>query len=160
MLTRDEGAGGYRVDHIYRTDPDRPDKISPLLLPGAGLVDGDVISAINGQSVLSVAHPNELLRDQVGKQVLLTYHHKGSNDAQAAIVKPVSMEQDGDLRYSEWEYSRRKKVEEASNNQIGYLHLRAMGTERYPAMGRTVHADLRPASAYRGCAPQPRRQYR
>ena len=25
MLTRDEKAGGYRVDHIYQTDPDEPE---------------------------------------------------------------------------------------------------------------------------------------
>src|SRR5581483_8166139 len=36
LLTRDESAGGYRVEHIYQSDPDRPDKISPLLQPGAG----------------------------------------------------------------------------------------------------------------------------
>src|ERR1700722_19512783 len=103
LLTRDDAAAGFRVDHIYQTDPDRPDKLSPLLLPGAGLVDGDVITAINGQSVLSVAHPNELLRNQAGKQVLLTYHHKGNDASLDAIVKPISMEQDADLRYSEWE---------------------------------------------------------
>jgi tricorn protease len=129
LLTRDDGAGGYRVEHIYQTDPDRPDKLSPLLLPGAGLVDSDVITAINGQSVLSALHPNELLRDQVGKQVLLTYHHQGNNESQDAVVKPVSMDQDFDLRYSEWEYTRRKKVEQASNGQIGYIHLRAMGPD-------------------------------
>jgi len=129
LLTRDDGAAGFRVDHIYQTDPDRPDKLSPLLLPGAGLVDGDVITAINGQSVLSVAHPNELLRNQAGKQVLLTYHHMGNNASLDAIVKPISMEQDADLRYSEWEYTRRKKVEQSSNGQIAYIHLRAMGSD-------------------------------
>jgi len=129
LLTRDDGSGGYRVDHIYQTDPDRPDKLSPLLMPGAGLVDGDVITAVNGQSVSSVAHPNELLRDQVGKQVLVTYHHKENNEPHDAVVKPISMAQDSDLRYSEWEYSRRRKVEQASNGQIGYIHLRAMGPD-------------------------------
>src|SRR3984885_2500086 len=129
LLTRDDSAGGYRVDHIYQTDPDRPDKLSPLLLPGAGLVNGDVITAINGQSVFSVAHPNELLRNQVGKQVLLTYHHQGNNDSHDAVVKPLSMDQDADLRYSEWEYPRLKNVEQASNGQIGYIHLRAMGSD-------------------------------
>ena len=128
-LTRDEDAGGYRVDHIYQTDPDRPDKRSPLLAPGAGLADGDVITAINGQSVLSAVHPNELLRDQIGKQVLLTYPRKGANESHDAIVKPVSMAQDADLRYSEWEYTRQKKVEQASNGKIGYIHLRAMGSD-------------------------------
>ena len=33
------------------------------------------------------------------------------------------------LRYSDWEYSRRKMVDTASNGSIGYVHLRAMGTE-------------------------------
>ena len=128
-LARDENAGGYRVDHIYRTDPDRPDELSPLLMPGAGLTDGDVITAINGQSALSVSHPNELLRNQIGKQVLVTYHHKENSESHDAIVKPVSTSQDADLRYSEWEYTRRKKVEEASHGQIAYIHLRAMGTD-------------------------------
>jgi tricorn protease len=129
LLARDESAGGYRVEHIYQTDPDRPDKLSPLLLPGAGLVDGDVITAINGQSVLAVAHPNELLRDQAGRQVLLSFHHKGNGDSQDAVVKPITMDQDSDLRYSEWEYTRREKVEQASSRQIGYIHLRAMGSD-------------------------------
>ena len=58
LLTRDQAAGGYRIEHIYRTDPDRPDKLSPLAQPGSDLKDGDVITAINGNSVLSAAHPN------------------------------------------------------------------------------------------------------
>jgi tricorn protease len=129
LLARDDSAGGYRVDHIYQTDPDRPDKLSPLLWPGAGLVDGDVITAINGQSVLAAVHPNELLRDQIGRQVLLTYHHGGNSDSHDAIVKPISMSQDADLRYSEWEYTRRKKVEQSSDGKIAYIHLRAMGQD-------------------------------
>ena len=129
LLTRDDGAGGYRIEHIYQTDPDRPDKLSPLLQPGAGLVDGDVITAINGQDVLTAVHPNELLRGQAGKQVLLTYHHKGASESLDAIVKPISAGQDSDLRYSEWEYARRKKVEQESGGKFGYVHLRAMGPD-------------------------------
>ena len=128
-MTRDDAAGGYRIEHIYQTDPDRPDQLSPLLAPGAGLANGDVITAINGQSVLAVVHPNELLRDQIGKQVLVTYHHKENTESHDAIVKPVPMSRDSDLRYSEWEYTRRLRVEQASNNQIGYIHLRAMGPD-------------------------------
>jgi len=129
LLTRDDDAGGYRVDHIYQTDPDRPDQLSPLLRSAGGFADGDVITTINGRSVLSAVHPNELLRDQIGKQVLLTYHHKGNDESHDAIVKPISMSQDADLRYSEWEYTRRKEVDLASNGQIGYIHLRAMGLD-------------------------------
>jgi tricorn protease len=34
-----------------------------------------------------------------------------------------------DLRYAEWEYTRRQTVEKASGGHIGYVHLRAMGAE-------------------------------
>ncbi len=45
------------------------------------------------------------------------------------IVKPISMSRESDLRYDQWEYSRRLAVDEASDNQIGYVHLRAMGKD-------------------------------
>ena len=32
-LVRDEAAGGYRVERIYRGDPDLPDELSPLARP-------------------------------------------------------------------------------------------------------------------------------
>jgi tricorn protease len=129
LLARDQPAGGYRIAHIYRTDPDRPDKLSPLAQPGCAFTDGDVITAINGVSVLSVTQPNELLRDQAGKQVLITYHHQANNDSHDAVVKPISMTDDASLRYSEWEYTRRLAVEKKSENRFGYIHLRAMGPD-------------------------------
>ena len=44
-------------------------------------------------------------------------------------MKPLNAEQDEDARYSEWEYTRRLKVEGQCKDQIGYVHLRAMGQE-------------------------------
>jgi tricorn protease len=129
LLVRDQAAGGYRVEHIYRTDPDRPDKLSPLARPGSELMDGDVITAINGASVLPVGQAAALLRDQAGKQVLVSYHHKGNDDLHDAVVKPISMRENADLRYSEWEYTRRQKVERQSAGRFGYIHLRAMGPD-------------------------------
>jgi tricorn protease len=129
LLTRNDGAGGYTVEHIYRTDPDRPDNLSPLLQPGAGLADDDVITAIDGRNLLSATGPGELLRNQVGKQVLLTYRRKGDEKPHEAIVRPISTDAAANLRYSEWEYTRRLKAEQAGNGQIGYIHLRAMGPD-------------------------------
>ena len=126
-FARDDAAGGYRVEHIYRSDPDRPDKISPLLHQNVNLAEGDVITALNGRDILSSAGPGDLLRDQAGKQVLITYKRKGDAALHEAVAKAISMQQDADLRYSEWEYSRRQLVEQESGGQIGYVHLRAMG---------------------------------
>ncbi len=127
-LTRDESHGGWRIDHIYKTDPDYPDKLSPLARPGAAVKEGDVIETVNGVPTLAAANPRELLRNEAGKQVLLSLRSPGEAKARETVVKPIDPSQDTDLRYSEWEYSRRQRVEQAAHGDIGYIHLRAMGS--------------------------------
>jgi tricorn protease len=124
-LSRDT-AGGYVVEHIYVADPDRPDKLGPLSRPGVDIAEGDTILSINGTE-LAAADSGELLRNKAGKPVLLRVRPKGKTETRDVIVKPVSMNDDADLRYREWEYTRRLKVEQASGGKIGYVHLRAMG---------------------------------
>lgn len=127
-LERAEAAGGWRVKHIYRTDPDYPDQFAPLAKPTAKVNEGDVITEINGRSTLSVTHPEMLLCNQTGKQVLLSVKPKGEGEARNVIVEPISSDRETDLRYDEWELTRRERVEELGRGQIGYVHLRAMGT--------------------------------
>ena len=126
-LKRDEEALGWRVTHIYETDPDYPNKLSPLKRPGVEVAVGDVILSVDGVSLFSVPQPEMLLRNKAGKQVLIEVKSRGTGDKRQFIVEPCRRNQEDDLRYSEWEYTRRIKVEQLSNNQIGYLHLRAMG---------------------------------
>ena len=57
------------------------------------------------------AHPDELLRNQIGKQVLVAFHHKGQRRIARRHREARLYGQDADLRYSEWEYTRRKRVE-------------------------------------------------
>ncbi|UCG61002.1 MAG: PD40 domain-containing protein [Candidatus Zixiibacteriota bacterium] len=131
VLVRDEYAEGYRVEQIYRTDPDEPQYISPLLRPGVDMSKGDVITEVNGVSTLSVGAVEELLRKAAGQEVLLTVMPHDADSVRRTIVKPISWEQARDLRYRAWEYSRRRIVEEAADNEIGYVHLRATTTEDY-----------------------------
>ena len=126
-LKRQASSPGYAVEHIYQTDPDRPDKLGPLARPGVDISEGDVIMAINGRELAGV-NPGEFLRNEAGKQVLLRVRPKGKDESRDVIVKPVSMQEEFDLRYREWEYTRRQKVEQASGGKIGYVHLRAMGS--------------------------------
>lgn len=126
-LIRDEAAGGWRVDHIYRGDQDYPNKFAPLSQPSVEVSVGDVITAINGRSTLAVAHPEQLLRNQAGKQVLLDVKPKDGSTNRQTIVKPIAGDREADLRYDEWELTRRERVEQMGQGQIGYVHLRAMG---------------------------------
>lgn len=135
VLERDESAGGWRIAHIYRADPDRPDRLSPLARPGVGVDVGDVILAIDGVPTLSVADPGELLRDRAGRQVLLSVKAGGGSGSRSGsgagardvVVTPITQAAEAELRYDEWEYTRRLAVDSLSGGRIGYVHLRAMG---------------------------------
>ncbi len=122
-LFRDKARGGYRIDYIYRSDPEYPAERSPLADPDLGVKAGDVITAVNGQRTIDARDIGELLRHQVGKQVLLTVATAGGS--KDIVVEPIGNEQN--LRYTDWEYTRRLATEQKGENRIGYLHLRAMG---------------------------------
>ncbi|MGM0943589.1 MAG: S41 family peptidase [Bacteroidota bacterium] len=112
---------GYQIDYIFQSDPDYPDEKSPLSHPALGLQEGDVITHIDGTSVLDVADMQVLLRDKSRKQVRLAVAGKGDH-----IIYPMTVGQENNLRYNDWEYTRRLEAEEKSNGDIGYVHLRAM----------------------------------
>ena len=142
-LHRDEKAGGYVVDHIYLHDPDLPDTAPPLARPDSTVSEGETIVAIDGTDLLSVSDERELLRGKAGRQVLLRIKSK-TGEPRELLVRPMKSDDEDDLRYTEWELSRRLKVESASANHIGYVHLRAMGSsdinqwarEYYPIFNR------------------------
>ncbi len=144
VLSREPDSGGYVVRHIYQSDPDRPDKCAPLARPGVDVAEGDVLVAINGRELVASMDPGELLRNQAGKQVLLRVRPKGKTETRDVIVSPISLQDEAGLRYHEWEFTRRLKVEQAGSGQLGYLHLRAMGAndinqwqeEYYPVFDR------------------------
>ncbi|MEM7350634.1 MAG: S41 family peptidase [Acidobacteriota bacterium] len=140
-LERDEAAGGYRVAHIYATDPDLPAERSPLARPGVEVDEGDVVLAINGVATLSVADPGVLLRHQAGKPVLLQVKPGAKGDAASGglhetIVEPITPRQARELRYDAWEHERRLRVEAAGEGDLGYVHLRAMGGSNYTEWAR------------------------
>ncbi len=130
-LSRDEKNGGYRIDHIYTCDPDYLDDGSPLAKTGTKIKEGDVIQFINGVSTLAEQSLSELLENQVGQQVLLHLKCGATGKEYDAVVTPISQQAASNLRYDEWEYTRRLAVDKESDNQIGYVHLRAMGGGNY-----------------------------
>ena len=124
-LRRADSRGGYEVEHIYRSDPDYRERLSPLARPEVGVSEGDVIVSVNGISTLSVPDIAVQLKEEAGGQVLLGV--KTEDARRDVIVYPISGRRESSLRYEDWEYSRRLAVEKASDGAIGYVHLRAMG---------------------------------
>jgi tricorn protease len=128
IVRRDEKAGGYRITHIYETDPDVPESLSPLRKAQPSLNVGDVIQAVNGVPALSVAHLNVLLRNQSGKQLRVKVKLKNNDEPDTTIITPISQTAASSLRYAAWKFSRRRRVEKSSRDKVGYVHLRAMSS--------------------------------
>lgn len=128
QLRRDEKAGGLVVEHVYLHDPDLPDQAPPFARPDSLVKEGEVILSIDGTAALSVPDEAALLRNKAGTQVLI--HVKDAKGAERdVLVTPISTRDDGQLRYAEWEYSRRLEVEKQTKGAVGYVHLRAMGPQ-------------------------------
>ena len=93
--------------------------------PYLGIDAGDVIEAVNGVETLTVPDIGALLRNQGGRQIRLRVRGGSDADAREVLVTPRGNE--SNLRYSDWEYTRRLEVEAKAEGRIGYVHLRAMG---------------------------------
>jgi tricorn protease len=118
---------GLKIVHIYQSDPDYPDESSPLNRPELSVKEGDVITSVNDIPLKEVKNISELLANKVAVPVKLSLLNK-SGIPYTQLVYPISAQRESSLRYSEWELTRREKVDKSSDNQIGYLHLRAMGS--------------------------------
>jgi tricorn protease len=127
VLRRDEKAGGDVVEHIYLHDPDLPNLAPPFARPDSIVHEGEVILSIDGDEVLSVPDERALLRGKAGRKVMLRVKNP-AGQVRDVLVTPITARADRDLRYTEWEYSRRLKVDAESQDHIGYVHLRAMGS--------------------------------
>ncbi len=131
---------GLRIVRIYTTDPELPSDRSPLARPGVGLQPGDVITAVNGRAVRSLADLAARLDHQSGQQVRLDYVRAGED--RAAVVEPVSAFGDWALRYQDWIQTRREHIDEQAGGRIGYLHLNAMGPNDIATFAREFYANI------------------
>ncbi|MDE6696157.1 MAG: PDZ domain-containing protein [Muribaculaceae bacterium] len=102
----------------------------PLSTKSAAITPGDVILAIDGESIAPRQDVNPLLEGKSGKKVRLSV--KGSDGkARDVIVKPVSMGGLSDLSYQRWVENNEKFVDSISGGKIGYIHVQGMNTASY-----------------------------
>ncbi len=126
-LKRD-ASGFYVIDKLLQGENWRSSLRSPLTEVGVEAQEGDFILSINGKSTQEMEDIYAALVNTPGKQVLLTLG-KSPNDKEAreVIVKPIADE--ADLYYYNWVQENIRKVDEATQGQVGYIHIPDMGPE-------------------------------
>ncbi|MNS13886.1 hypothetical protein D3C72_454900 [compost metagenome] len=130
----DPEANGYRITRILNGDPGEPNRDSPLNRVGLDIRQGDVILAIGGQPLTETFTPDQALVHQAGLEVQLTVADRNGGQPRRVSVKALGVERP--IRYREWVDTNRKKVHEATDGRIGYLHIPDMGAAGYAEFHR------------------------
>ncbi len=126
-LSRD-ASGYYKIDMILKGENWTKDTRSPLTDLGVDVKEGDFIIAVNGKPTKDMKDIYESLVNTAGDQVELTVNSKASPEgSHKTIVVPIDDE--AQLYYYNWVQNNIKKVSDATNGQVGYIHIPDMGPE-------------------------------
>ena len=126
-LSRD-GSGYYRIDKILSGENWDKSTRSPLTELGVDVKEGDFIIAVNGKPTKAMIDIYESLVNMAGVQVELTVNGSPSEtNARKTIVVPIDKE--SDLYYYTWVQDNIRKVNDATNDEVGYIHIPDMGPE-------------------------------
>ena len=118
----DDGSGRYRIAKVFRGENWHGDFRSPLTEAGARVEPGEYLLAVDGVEVTTAGNPYRALAGKAGELVVLRVGPRpDGRDAREIRVRPVSRETN--LRYLDWVEDRRRRVAEASDGRIGYIHL-------------------------------------
>jgi tricorn protease len=139
-LSKDK-SGYFRIDKILDGANWNKELRSPLKEVGIDVKEGDYIIALDGKSVKEVDDIYQLLLYKSDKEVLITVNNKPEeNGSRKVLVIPVSSE--SNLYYYNWVQNNIKKVNEATNNQVGYIHIPDMSSEGLNEFAKYFYPQL------------------
>ncbi len=123
-----DASGYFKVESITAGANWDKSTRSPLTMPGVNVKKGDYIIAINEHSLKDVKDPQELLIGLAGKTTELTVNTIPSEKgARTVLVTPLA--DVAKLNYYNWVQENTRKVNEATNGEVGYIHIPDMGVD-------------------------------
>jgi len=124
-VVKDE-SGFYKIEEILKGENWTSNTRSPFTEVGVDVNEGDFIISVNGQSTEEMNDIYASLTGTAGKQVELTVNSEASAEgSKKVIVVPVADE--SNLYYYNWVQQNIEKVNEATDGQVGYIHIPDMG---------------------------------
>ncbi|MCF8233894.1 MAG: PDZ domain-containing protein [Bacteroidales bacterium] len=124
-VERDE-SGYYRITKILEGENWMDNTRSPLTEIGVDIFEGDYILAVNGKPVNNMENIYRALLDEAGEQVELIINNEPEMEGSRKVIVIPTDDESG-IYYFNWVRNNIKKVEEATNGQVGYIHVPDMG---------------------------------
>lgn len=138
-FTYDKAQKGYKISNIGKGDPWIPSQTSPLMTPGCGVQEGDILCAINGQKVTETLSPEKLLVNQAGTVVALRL--KGPKKPEKTICVKTLPSQTH-VRYRDWVEKNRAYVHQKTKGKVGYIHIPDMSLKGFSEFHRGFLAEV------------------
>jgi len=139
--TQDEETGrlGVELDPVANgVEVQRVVPRSPADREASTLREGDVITAVDGRSVVEADNFYQLLEGTVKEKVLLSVTNP-EGEKRTVRIRPT--DDLGDELYREWVEERKRLVEEYSNGRLGYIHVEGMNWESFEHFERELYAS-------------------
>lgn len=127
-IVRDKDSKYYQIKNILEGANWDDELRSPLTEFGVNVNEGDYIISVNGISTKELNNFYEALIDKANKQVVLEVNSSPSEKG-ARKVTVITISDESSLYYYNWVQGNIKKVNEASNGKVGYIHVPNMGVE-------------------------------
>ncbi|MBN2681936.1 MAG: PD40 domain-containing protein [Bacteroidales bacterium] len=134
-------SGYYKIEKILDGENWRSKVRSPLTEIGVNIKEGDYIFEIDGVSVTTTNDIYSLLVGKAGKHVEITSGSSpdGKNGIKSIVV-PI--EDEADLYYFNWVRENIRKVEKATNGEVGYIHIPDMVTDGLNEFAKYFYPQL------------------
>ena len=119
-------SGFFKVDKVIAGANWSKETRSPFTMPGVEIKEGEFILAINGKSLKETNDIYEYLIGTAGNTVEIEVNSKPEfAGSRRVLVEPLADE--SALRYFSWVENNMRKVSEATNGEVGYIHIPDMG---------------------------------
>jgi tricorn protease len=137
------GDGAYRIKRIVRPAAWDNEVRSPFDATGIAVKEGDYILAVNGVPINTKIDPYASLDGMAGSTVILKVNSKPSMDgAKDVLIETLTTGQERRLRHLEWIESNRKKVDQLSNGDLGYMYMPNTGGDGQTELMRQFYAQI------------------
>jgi len=121
-------SGYFQIDRILDGTSWNSQVRSPLQEVGINVSKGNYILAVDGKDLKDVNDIYKTLIGKAGKTVELVVNAKPElAGSRKVLITPIADE--SSLYYFDWVQDNIRKVSEATNGQVGYIHIPDMGVE-------------------------------
>ena len=132
--------GAYRISKIPEVAPWEYTVRSPLRAPGLNVKEGDWLLAVDGRPLDPAKDPWAALQGRADKTVILSVNDKPTLEgAREILVQTIASETW--LRHYAWMEENRRRVDQLSGGQVGYIYVRDTGQEGQNQLYRQFRAQ-------------------